>query len=95
MEFVDPCLTSVYQAVDVVINAPLKRLIRNTCHKYVTVLLQDTSSRVAPKPGHLIKLSRESLVDVIEQAYGDISNEQKKQMDCLIISHIWTKFLEG
>ena len=35
VEFVDPCLTSIYQPPDVVMNAQLKRLVRQEYNDYV------------------------------------------------------------
>jgi len=34
VEFVDPCLTSIYQPPDVVMNASLKRLVRQQYHEH-------------------------------------------------------------
>ena len=35
VEFVDPCLTSIYQPPDVVMNVQLKRLVRQEYNDYV------------------------------------------------------------
>jgi hypothetical protein len=35
VEFIDPCLTSIYQPPDIVVNGPLKKMIREEYHNHV------------------------------------------------------------
>ena len=81
VEFVDPCLTSVYQPPDVVMNAPLKRLIRQQYHDYVNQLLRDPPSGVALKAGDKFVVSREALLIIgfVENAYQNINAENVKK----------------
>ena len=63
VEYVDPCLTSVYQPPDLVMNAPLKRMIRHQYHNYIHDLLQNPQSRCpALNVGDHVAVSREKLV---------------------------------
>ena len=71
VEFVDPCLTSIYQPPDVVMNVVLKRLVRQQYNDYVRSLLQDNSL----KAGEKVPLQRETLIEFIESAYDLINNE--------------------
>ena len=75
VEFVDLCLTSIYQHPDVVMNAPLKRSIRRQYHEYVHQLLQSPSSGIALKAGDPISVSRETVVGFIETVYDEINTE--------------------
>ena len=79
VEFVDPCLTSIYQPPDVVMNAPLKRLVRQQYHDHVHRILQDESHSSEFKPGDKVTISRETLIDFVEKAYEDINNENIKK----------------
>ena len=38
VEFIDPCLTSIYQPPDVAVNGPLKKMIREEYHNHVAQL---------------------------------------------------------
>ena len=79
VEFVDPCLTSIYQPPDVIMNAPLKRLVRQQYHDHVHRILQDESHSSKFKPGDKVTISRETLIDFVEKAYEDINNENIKK----------------
>ena len=79
MEFVDPCLTSIYQPPDVVMNAPLKLSIRHQYHNYVRELLQNPPSGIALKAGDPIAVSRETLVGFVKNAYQNINTENIKK----------------
>ena len=79
LEFVDPCLTSIYQPPDVVMNAPLKRLIREQYHDHVHCLLKDESRSTKFKPEDKVTVPRETLIDFIEKAYDYINNENIKR----------------
>jgi len=79
VEFVDPCLTSVYQPPDVVMNAPLKRMIRNQYHDYVNDSIRNPPSGEAPKARSPIAVSRETLVSFVENALRSINEENIKK----------------
>ena len=79
VEFVDPCLTSIYQPPDVVMNAPLKRSIRSQYHDYVNQILKDNSRVSKFKPGDKIPISRETLIDFVEKAHEKINIENIKK----------------
>ena len=79
VEFVDPCLTSIYQPPDVVMNAPLKRLIRQQYHDHVHRISQDQSQLSKFKPGDKVTVPRETLIDFIEKAYDNINKENIKR----------------
>jgi hypothetical protein len=69
VEYVDECLTSIYQPCDVVINSKLKKAIRAI---YSTHMCRN--HRVA---GEKVKISREHLVEFVEEAYLQINQQQK------------------
>ena len=79
LEFVDPCLTSIYQPPDVVMNAPLKRLIREQYHDYVNCILKDETRSIKFKPGDKVTVPRETLIGFIEKVYSIINNENIKR----------------
>ena len=68
VEYIDECLTSMYQPCDVMINKPLKSKICS--HYYMHV--QELNS----KPGEKLVISREKLMNFIVSLYNDINNEQ-------------------
>ena len=41
VEFIDPCLTSIYQPPDIVVNGPLKKMIRKEYHNHVFELFRN------------------------------------------------------
>ena len=79
VEFVDPCLTSMCQPPDVVMNAPLKRLIRRQYHDHVLRMLQGDAGSSKFKPGDKVAISRETLIDFVEKAHDDINSENIKK----------------
>lgn len=79
VEFVGPCLTSIYQPPDVVMNAPLKRLVRQQYHDHVHRINLDELRSSKFKPGDKVTVSRETLIDFVEKAYEDINNENIKR----------------
>lgn len=68
IDYIDGCLTSVYQPCDVVVNKPLKTKIRS---EYYKKLSQTTS-----KPGDKVVISREDCVGFIERAIEEVNDEQ-------------------
>ena len=46
VEFVDPCLTSIYQPPDVVMDVVLERLLHQKYNDYVRCILQDNVLRM-------------------------------------------------
>jgi len=79
VEFVDLCLTSVYQPPDVIMNALLKCMIRNQYHDYVNDSIRNPFFREAPKAGSPIVVSRDSLVSFVENAFKSINEENIKK----------------
>ena len=80
IEFVDPCLTSVYQPPDVVMNAPLKKSIRTQYHDHVRRLIDRTNiteTNESLKAGSTVKISRETLVKFVENSTDDINRENR------------------
>ena len=69
IEYVDQCLTSIYQPCDVVINSKLKKCIRTIYSSRMC-----TNHR---KAGEKVKISREELVEFVEDAYSQINQQQK------------------
>ena len=65
IEYIDACLTSIYQPCDVVVNNPLKQKMRK---RY----FEKASSRRV-KPGEKFKNIREELIDIVELAYEDVN----------------------
>ena len=63
VEFVDPCLTSTCQPPDVVMNTPLKRLVRRQHHDHIHRTLQDDTRSSKFKTGCKVAMSRETLID--------------------------------
>ena len=75
VEFVDPCLTSIYQPPDVVMNAPLKRLIRRQYHDHIHRILQDDARSSKFKAGDKVTIPRETLIEFVEKAYDEINSD--------------------
>ena len=59
--------------------APLKRLIHQQYHGHIYRILQDESRSFKFKPGDMVTVSRETLIDFVEKAYEDINNENIKR----------------
>ena len=66
------------QPPDVVVNGPLKKMIREEYHKYVTELCSDSKQSAYLKAGEKIPVSREKMVGFIESAYKRINDVNKK-----------------
>ena len=67
LEYIDECLTSIYQPCDVLINHPLKQKLLGIYAKHAY------NNRV--KPGEQFKISRETLVGIVEQSYTELNEE--------------------
>jgi hypothetical protein len=72
LEWIDPCLTSIYQPGDISINKPLKEHICAQYYQYVT----EASTTFIP--GEKITVSRETLVGFVEQAFTEINDAQEQ-----------------
>ena len=68
VEFIDECLTSIYQPCDVTMNKPLKAKV---CHHYYTHI-----RGLNTKPGEKIVITRELLMKFIVSSFNKINNEQ-------------------
>ena len=68
VEFIDECLTSIYQPCDVTMNKPLKAKVRH--HYYTHIRGLNT------KPGEKIVITRELLMKFIVSSFNEINNEQ-------------------
>jgi DDE superfamily endonuclease len=68
VEYIDECLTSIYQPCDIMINKPLKSKVRSHYYKHVRGLNS--------KPGEKLVISRENLMNFIVLSYNEINNEQ-------------------
>jgi len=79
VEFVDKCLSSIYQPPYVATNRPLKRLIRSQYHDYVHQLIKNPSGSPALKAGDPVGLSRETLIGFVENAYNKINVENRRK----------------
>ena len=78
VDFVDPCLTSIYQPPDVVLNSPLKRLIQEQYHDHVNNVFKIASKTQNFKAGDKVSISREKLISFVEEAYENINTENIK-----------------
>ena len=65
VEFIDPCLTSIYQPPDVVVNGPLKKMIREKYHNHVAKLFSTSKQSAHLIAGDRILVSLENLVGFI------------------------------
>ena len=72
IDYVDPCLTSIYQPPDVSMNKPLKHRLKSLYTQHV----REVSSEF--KAGDKVTVTREKLISMIEQVYDDINDGQKK-----------------
>ena len=79
VEFVDQCLTSIYQPPDVVMNRPLKRFIRSQYHDYVNQLLKKPATGSPLRAGDPVAIPRETLIGFIESAYNKINVDNRKR----------------
>ena len=70
-KYIEGGLTSVYQPGDVVINKPLKQALRSKYHFFISENLKDY------KPGDRVEVSREMLVQFIEETFNDINLKEK------------------
>jgi hypothetical protein len=75
IEFIDPCLTSIYQPPDVVMNAPLKKKIRKAYQEHVRSI---SLSETGLKAGEVVDITRKQLVEFVERAFTEINLENKK-----------------
>lgn len=78
VEFIDPCLTSIYQPPDVAVNGPLKKMIREEYHNHVAKLFSTSKQSANLKAGDKIPVSRENLVGFIQNAYDKINSVNRK-----------------
>jgi len=53
IDFVEPCLTSIYQPPDVVLNSPIKRLIWEQYHDHANNVFKDDSKTYNFKAGDM------------------------------------------
>jgi len=72
IDYVDNCLTGIYQPCDVVVIALLKRMLRRKYHE----ALDDKIESGSLAPGDTLKISREELTTWLEEAVEEINNEQ-------------------
>jgi hypothetical protein len=77
VEFIDPCLTSIYQPPDIVVNGPLKKMIREEYHNHVFELFRNSEESLSLNAGDKIPVSREDIVGFIENAYDKFLQTEK------------------
>ena len=70
IEWIDPSLTSIYQPGDITINKPLKNMVRERYQKYVSDICNEFT------PGQSIKISREKLVEIVEQSFDEMNSSE-------------------
>jgi hypothetical protein len=75
IEFIDPCLTSIFQPPDVVMNAPLKKKIRREYQQHVRKI---AISDEGLNPGDVVNVTRTDLVKFVENAFDEINLENRK-----------------
>ena len=78
VHFVDPCLTSIHQAPNVVMNTSLKELIHRQHHDHVHRILQVDTRSSKFKPEDKITMPKETLIDFVEKAYDNVNSENIK-----------------
>ena len=71
LDYIDPCLTSIYQPCDVVINKPLKQKMGG--------FYQESIHYLNSKPGNKIHVSREKPVEIIVKSFEWINSQQMSQ----------------
>lgn len=72
VEFVDNCLTAIYQPCDVVVNAILKKLLRQKYHRKLGEMVENGLIT----PGDTLKITREDLTTWIEEACNEVNERQ-------------------
>ena len=72
LEWIDKGLTSIHQPGDIAVNKPLKDEVKALYSEYKTSLAK------AFIPGSKIRVSREKLVEFIENAIQKINNDQRQ-----------------
>ena len=75
IEFVDPCLTSVYQPPDVMYNIPFEALIRTKYNESISKELIKGNLNVGDK----YKVSRDDLINFICQTIDELNEKYKNQ----------------
>ena len=77
-EFVDPCLTIVYQPPDVMYNKPFKALLRTKSNESISIELIKCNLNIGDK----YKVSRDNLINFICQTIDELNEEyhQSKQI---------------
>ena len=65
VQFLDPCLNSIYHPPDVVMNARLKRLVRSEYHDLINLIVIDPSNPSKLKYGGKIPISIETLIGFV------------------------------
>jgi hypothetical protein len=86
VEFIDPCLTSIYQPPDIVVNGPLKKKIREEYHNHVFELSCNLEESLSLNAGDKIPVSPEDLVRFIENANDKINSTSRKIVGLRILS---------
>ena len=74
VEWIDKCLTSVYQPGDIAINKPLKDFVKKCYSNHIV------QSLPSYKPGMRLKVTREQLLTFIESSVESINAQQKKTL---------------
>jgi hypothetical protein len=77
LEWIDPCLTSVYQPGDISINKPLKENIKNRHALFTRNIVNGKSGPF--RAGQAVKATREDLLGFIEAAFNDINEYNDKK----------------
>ena len=67
LDYIDPCLTSIYQPCDVVINKPLKKKMQGFYQEYIHYLKS--------QPGDKIHVSREKLAEMLVKSFEWINDQ--------------------
>jgi len=72
VEFIDNCLTAIYQPCDVVVIGILKKILHRKYHE----MLGDMIESGVLAPGDMLKISREDLTQWMQEAVDEINDKQ-------------------
>ena len=81
VEFIDPCLTSIYQHPAIAVSGLLNKMIREEYYDHIAELFSTLNQSANVKAEDNILVSREDSVRFIKHAYGKINFTKEKMFD--------------
>jgi hypothetical protein len=83
VEFIDPSLTSIYQPPDIVVNGPLKKMIREEYHNHVFELFRNLEETLSLNEGDKYQYLEKILSDLLKMPLI-------KSIHCGFFQNMWS-----